>query len=140
VSAIFQISLHKKDQALLERIQLSLGGIGKISKQSKDSIQLRVFNSKDLAILIDHLDRYPLITQKRADYELFKQGFELINRKEHLNCKGLQEIVAIKASMNNGLSASLKEAFPNIIRLPRPKVVDQQIKDPHWLAGFHFFI
>jgi len=30
--------------------------------------------------------------------------------------------------MNNGLSASLKEAFPGIIPVPRPVVVDQEIK------------
>jgi hypothetical protein len=33
--------------------------------------------------------------------------------------------------MNLGLSASLKEAFPNIIPAARPLVVNQQIKDPH---------
>lgn len=38
--------------------------------------------------------------------------------------------------MNNGLSKVLKEAFPNIISMPRPLVVDQSIKDPQWVAGF----
>ena len=61
---------------------------------------------------------------------------ELINRAEHLTIEGLHKIVAIKASMNNGLSASLKEAFPGIIPVPRPVVVDQEIKDPKPLAGF----
>ena len=37
--------------------------------------------------------------------------------------------------MNNGLSEVLKEAFPNIIPMPRPLVVDQSIKDPDWVAG-----
>jgi len=55
---------------------------------------------KDLARIIDHFEKYPLITQKRADYEIFKQVFYLIYRKEHLTLPGLQEIVAIKASMN----------------------------------------
>ena len=59
-----------------------------------------------------------------------------MSRKEHLTIEGLHKIVAIKASMNNGLSEVLKEVFPNIIPVPRPLVVDQSIKDPHWVAGF----
>lgn len=42
----------------------------------------------------------------------------------------------IRASINNGLSAELKEAFPNSIPVTRPLVVNQEIKDPQWLAGF----
>ena len=38
-----------------------------------------------------------------------------MNRGEHLTIEGLQKIVAIKASMNRGLSDKLKQAFPNII-------------------------
>lgn len=61
--------------------------------------------------IINHFDKYPLISQKRADFELFKQVF-LIN-KEHLTIEGLQKIVAIKYSINKGLSPKLQSAFPN---------------------------
>jgi len=44
--------------------------------------------------------------------------------------------VAIKASMNNGLPDELKSAFPGIIPVQRPKVLNCQIKDPNWLVGF----
>jgi hypothetical protein len=60
---------------------------------------------------------------------------DLINRKEHLTMEGLLNIVSIKASMNQGLSSQLKEAFP-IISVARPLVLDKKIKDPFWLAGF----
>jgi hypothetical protein len=43
--------------------------------------------------------------------------------------------VAIKASLNKGLSVELKTAFPNTIPANRP-VVDQVIRDPYWIAGF----
>jgi hypothetical protein len=33
--------------------------------------------------------------------------------------------------MNNGLSKSLKESFPDIIPVERPKINDQAIKDAH---------
>jgi hypothetical protein len=43
--------------------------------------------------------------------------------KRHLTLEGVQEIMAIKASMNNGLSNELKTAFLNsIIPVERPKV------------------
>ena len=38
--------------------------------------------------------------------------------------------------MNNSLSDELKAAFPDTIPVTRPSVVDQGIKNPHWLAGF----
>ena len=49
---------------------------------------------------------------------------------------GLLKIVAIKASMNNGLSNQLKESFPNLTPVLRPVIKDQEIPDPYWLAGF----
>jgi hypothetical protein len=57
---------------LLELIRTSLG-VGQIYKHGKDSIQLRVSSVKDLQVIIDHLEKYPLITQKLADYLLFKR-------------------------------------------------------------------
>lgn len=69
-------------------------------------------------------------SQKRADYELFKQAFELIKNKNHLTADGLKEIVSIKASMNLGLSESLKTVFPNVIPVSRPLTIGQKIQDP----------
>jgi hypothetical protein len=60
----------------------------------------------------------------------------LISNKEHLSQEGLHKIVAIKASINLGLSVVLKAAFPNITPVSRPVLVNQEIKDPYWLAGF----
>jgi hypothetical protein len=57
-----------------------------------------VQTSKDLKVIIEHFDKFPLITQKRADFELFKQAVEIMNRKEHLTPGGLQQIVNLKAS------------------------------------------
>lgn len=86
---------------------------------------------KDLAVLIDHFDNYPLITKKRADYELFKRALELINRQEHLTPEGLMKIVSIKASMNKGLSEDLQTAFPNVTPVSRPIVDVATIPDPN---------
>ena len=110
--------------------------MGKISKHGPKSVQFQVRSVKDLAKIIDHFDKFPLVTQKRADYELFKQVFYLVEGGEHLTLDGLQKIVAIKASTNLGLSDKLKAAFPSVVPVERPLVKIQKIDDPHWLAGF----
>jgi hypothetical protein len=91
---------------------------------------------KDLKVLIDHFDTYPLITQKRADFLLFKTVVEILNNKSYLTLEGINKIVSIKAAMNNGLSDTLSKSFPGIIPVERPKVQLSTIPDPYWLAGF----
>lgn len=131
MGVFFTISLHIKDKALLEMIQASLGGVGNILiSRTKNEACYSVY-SKDLAVVIDHFDKFPLITQKRADYLLFKQAFELINRKEHLTMEGLNKIVSIKASMNKGLNEELQTAFPTVTPASRPVVEIVTIKDPN---------
>ena len=83
-----------------------------------------------------HLTNYPLLTQKRADFELFARIIEIIKCKQHLSVSGLQEIVNLKASLNLGLSDSLKVYFPNTVNVPRPEVSFKGITDPNLLAGF----
>lgn len=64
-------------------IKNTLGGVGKIYSPRKDVKQYRVTSTKELHIIINHFDKYPLITKKRADYELFKAAVFLIDNKEH---------------------------------------------------------
>jgi len=102
-----------------------------ITKQGPQSLQFRVQSVKDLAAIIDHFNKYPLITQKFADSRLFKQAVELMEQKEHLTSEGLAKIVALKISMNLGLSEELKTAFPDVLPVPRPIVENQEIPDPN---------
>jgi hypothetical protein len=59
-----------------------------------------------------------------------------VERKEHLTPEGLNKIVSIRCSMNNGPTPSLRKYFPDIKPFGRPTIDNQEIKDPHWLAGF----
>lgn len=137
VKAIFAIGLHKKDVIILDKIQSALG-VGKIHKHGENSVQFRVESIKELQIVINHFDNYPLVSAKGVDYTLFKQAFNIIKSQNHLVEKGLLELVGIKASLNLGLSPGLKEAFPNWkdIQLERPDFIFTNIPDPNWLAGF----
>jgi hypothetical protein len=80
---------------------------------------------------MDHFGKYPLLTQKFADYVLFQKIFDLVNRKAHLTKEGLQQVVNFRASLNKGLSLVLNKAFPETILFPRPGVKDIKINDPY---------
>ena len=122
---------------ILELIQNYFGGIGKISKQGKDSIRYRVTSPQDLINVIwPHFEKYPLLTQKWDYFVLFKQAVDLMNRKEHLTLEGLLKIIAIKASLNLGLSTILKTTFSDIVPVLRPVVQVPQNFNPYWFAGF----
>jgi hypothetical protein len=60
----------------------------------------RVSSLKNLRVITNHLDNYTLITQKLADYLLFKQSIVLIQEKLHLTEKGLLKLVGIKSVLN----------------------------------------
>lgn len=68
MSAEFLIGLHKRDIRVLKDIQNYLGGIGRIGKFAQDAYALRVNTISDMIKILDHFDKYPLISQKRADY------------------------------------------------------------------------
>jgi hypothetical protein len=87
-------------------------------------------------VIIDHFDRYPLISAKVVDYILFKQCYNLIVLKEHLTIDGLLKLVDIKASLNLGLPQALQEALPTVTPVIRPSYAFSGITDPQWLAGF----
>jgi hypothetical protein len=126
----FTIGLHSKDLELLKLIKAFLDERGSITKLGEESLQYRVFSLKDLKIVIEHFDKYPLITQKKADYLLFKQAFNMVSNKEHLELEGLKKIAAIRASMNLGLSKNLKESF-DVTPVTRPVVLNENVPDPY---------
>ena len=132
----FQIGLHIKDFNILYSLQQYLGGVGSINISNQRDIANYSINSiEGWKILIAHLDKYPLRTQKCADYLLFKQVFYLVENKEHLTQKGLNQMVNIKASMNLGLSDILKSEFSNFIPVNRPYLSDSLVTSD-WLSGF----
>jgi hypothetical protein len=76
-----------------------------------------------MSAVICFFDKYPLITQKWADYLLFKEAYELILNKRHLTIDGLKKLVSLKALINKGLPDQLKEAFPNIEPINKYEII-----------------
>ena len=122
---------------LLYRIQ-SFFGVGNVYiDKTSDMASYQVKSITDLAnVIIPHFDKYPLITQKYADFLIFKSIIQSMLEKEHTRIEGIQKIVNNRASMNSGLSDCLKAAFPNTILVSRSEVKYPEIKDPNWFAGF----
>ena len=50
---------------------------------NNDAVNFTVSRLKDIQIVIDHFEIYPLITQKLGDYKLFKQVFNMMKNQEH---------------------------------------------------------
>jgi len=122
---------------VLELIKAFFGGVGSITYASKDILHYRIASLHDLInVVLPHFDKYPLNTQKRADFILFKEIILLMMNKEHLTIEGIQKIVNFRASINLGGSENLKEAFPNTVPVERPVMEDIAIGNPYWFAGF----
>ena len=131
------MGLHKRDLTLLLLLQQFLGGFGTIHENTTlNKVNYSIDSKKDLLVIINHLEKYPLLTQKGADFILFKEVVKLMNNKAHLSIQGLNQIINIKASMNLGLSDFLKAEFTQFAPVERKIIHTQMISDPNWVAGF----
>jgi hypothetical protein len=76
--------------------------VGKIyrNKSRPDASELQISSIKEMKLIVDYFDRQSLLSQKYADYLLFKEAYLLISNKEHLTRKGLEKLVSLKASSN----------------------------------------
>lgn len=137
VLASFELALNVKDRLLLDLLQETMGNIGNIYYNPQDdTYKYKVSNIEGLInFVIPHFQKYPLLTQKKVDFELFVKIIQIMYKKEHLTLKGLQEIINLKSSLNLGLSRKLPYNF-KVVPVERPKFTPTFISDPSWLAGF----
>ena len=144
VQSKFQIGLHKRDLSLLLQIKQFFNNIGSIGK-SGDMVYYSVSKIDDLInIIIPHFSNYPLITQKAADFLLFKKVVYLIKNKEHLTNEGFKKITEIKSFMNIWIqSENKKKSNIQIEQIKsikgkelRPIINTNSIPHPFWITGF----
>lgn len=129
----------------MKLIQVYFGGIGRISKERNNCCDYSTSSLNQIITkIIPHFEKYPLVTNKRADYLLWKKVAMKMHKGEHLTTKGLQSIVNIRASLNKGLSLALKKAFPNNAPVSRDLFSHTSQEnsliyaklEPQWVAGF----
>ena len=80
VQLCFSIEVHLNDRALLVEIKNYLG-VGRIYKGKAESVRLLVISKEDLAKIIYHFNKFPLLTKKQSDFKLFKMVFDLMEKK-----------------------------------------------------------
>ena len=111
-------------------------GVGGVYQHTGNMYRYKVSSIKDtLNVIIPHFDKYPLITQKRADFDIFKQIIKILS-KGPLKLSDLQEVINLKAGLNKGLSPALKLAFPNTVVPSRQEILFKSIPSPFWVCGF----
>nr|YP_008474804.1 hypothetical protein [Ogataea polymorpha]AGS44028.1 hypothetical protein [Ogataea polymorpha] len=129
----FGITLHSTDKQLVSDIYkfFNCGTLNLNKKRNVCIFQTSSIN--DLVNkIIPHFEMYPLQTQKKADFLLFKEAV-LLKLNKHLN---VEDFIKLKASMNRGLSLKLKDTYPNIIPTIRPTIFLNKNWAPMWIAGF----
>jgi len=112
-----------------------------VKKNNRDEISLRINSVKELInFIIPHFLSYPLLSQKAADFLLFKEIIHLITTKINLQSESreeaLQQIINLRASMNLGLSDLQKSKFINSKPVYRQIINSDSIPDLNWIAGF----
>ena len=134
IQLMFTIVLDERDEEILKQIK-EFFGVGNITTDN-GRVRYRVSSKKDLVVIIEFFKKYPLKTQKLADYLCFRDAYDLYSQGKHLTNEGFIEILKLKANINKGLSKELNKAFPNIKPVVRPEIKNQIVDDPNWLAGF----
>ncbi len=81
----FQMGLHTKDLNLLYLLQQQLGAIGCIHlAQNREIVNYTINSIEDINKLILYLEKYPLLTQKAADFSWFFFFLKKKNKRQHL--------------------------------------------------------
>ena len=97
----------------MSKITFGIGIVGE--RDDRNLAYFSVQSARAIAnVIIPHFYKYPLITQKRGDYLLFRQAVYLLldGGQARSSFKGISQIISIKGvPMNKGLSDVLKIHF-----------------------------
>jgi len=143
INPIFSVELHKKDLAILEMIKTFFGQ-GSIIERIRNGKPTGIYCVQSVRVLheiiMPHFKKYPLLTEKKVDFELFASAVEILYNNKPLEFSNVIEILSFKSCMgkNIGLPSALLTLFPEVIKMERPNMIAPQERkvDPLWLAGF----
>ena len=97
----FSVS-QNRDKAKVLRIFKKFLDCGTIRPDRSDkTLKYEVRSIVDLVNnVIPHFEKYPILSERRKDFDLFSEICESMYRKEHLTSKGFQRIVRIALALN----------------------------------------
>jgi len=116
----------------LYNIKRFFNGVGNVKTRIRNGKSTGIYSVQSvkdlLEVIIPHFEKYPLITQKQGDFLLFSLALNLFKDKKHLTEEGINKIISIRSSMNNGLTKSLKDIFTNLEVIQRPSNFNKSIQ------------
>ncbi|MFH0877048.1 MAG: LAGLIDADG family homing endonuclease [Candidatus Omnitrophota bacterium] len=116
----FSITQREDNGAIVEKIRSYFGGIGKIyhrkeilprknSGHTKPTTYFRVCKQKELMVIIDHFDKFPLRSKKQEAYLVWRE-MAIEKTKNYLNCNSDEfKVFAEKMSVLNQKSRAFKK-------------------------------
>ncbi len=103
VRLIFEIELREDDEPILHEISrvIDCGNIYRLDYPRYNRwlphVKLKVSNFGDISQkVIPFFKKYPLQAKKRQQFEIFCQVAEMIQAKQHLTAKGVEQIRTLK--------------------------------------------
>lgn len=140
IAPCFIITLHAKDLKLLKLIRKFFKEVGNITT-SGDFVHYKVRSRKDLSIIIEHFNKYPLHTSKMISFVYFTKIYDSIGQKLHTNVNGFLQLASLINRLNKSLSASLMENLSKLGVLPNVELESPVINrnpdlNPFWISGF----
>lgn len=116
VRCSISISQERKSLKSLQVIEnyFKCGGIRYSNRDQTYKYEVR--DLRQLKVLVNHFEKYKLLTNKQEDFNKFKLIYKKVQRKEHLNRKGIEEIIEIAYTMNeSGKRKYTKEELLKLI-------------------------
>lgn len=116
VSLRFNITLHKRDIQLLYLIK-DFFGVGNIRiKANSNNVYYNVDSIKDLIIIINHFEEYPLLTIKKTNNLQFVKVLNMIKEKKHLQIDKFEDVRKALELLNK--NSNINEYSENICLNP----------------------
>lgn len=97
----FSVSQHKRSKEIIFFLHnfFKCGGV-RFSKNDQN-YKFEVRSISDLTkIIIPHFEQYLLQTSKNEEFKKFAKICRLVNSNQHLNLKGLKEIIELSSDLN----------------------------------------
>lgn len=138
ISIVYSIGaeINLENKKLLELVKYYFNDQGSINK-SGNLYLYEVSSIKELKIIRNHFEDFPLQTTKLVYFQLWCKVMDIIENKEHLTKKGFLKILSIKNVFPKGLSNKIRKLYPNVKLYDKPKFefITNPL-NPYWIAGF----
>ena len=100
IEARFEITQSEKNEFIMQNISYFLKSTFK-SISNRNQIKIRTTSLNNNLILIEYLNKYPLLSSKYLDYKDWEKCINIIKNKEHLTEEGINKIKQIKNRINS---------------------------------------